>query len=84
MTTIFGVTEMSDSSSKVAPSWASKGLMWLALGLFAMFFLSVALQRFESGLLDISAAQEAVLLVIATTCFISACLGFEARQGPAS
>ncbi|MCE8017656.1 hypothetical protein HOP62_16380 [Halomonas sp. MCCC 1A17488] len=56
------------------------GLMWLALGLFAFFFLSVVLQRFRPGLLDISAAQEAALLLVATGVFISACLRLETRD----
>jgi hypothetical protein len=54
--------------------------MWVALGLFAIFFLNIAIQRFSPGLLDISAAQEAVLLVIATGVFISACLKLESRS----
>lgn len=56
------------------------GLMWLALGLFALFFLNVVIQRFRPGLLTISSAQEAVLMVIATGVFISACIRLESRD----
>jgi hypothetical protein len=58
--------------------------MWIALGLFAIFFLNVVIQRFSPGLIDISAAQEAVLLVIATGVFISACLKLESRNSHAA
>ncbi|EPC00421.1 hypothetical protein L861_14200 [Litchfieldella anticariensis FP35 = DSM 16096] len=71
---------MSDSPNKASTPKTMGGLMWLALGLFIAFFLNVAVQRFRPGLLDISAAQEAMLLVAATACFISACLRLESRQ----
>lgn len=73
---------MTDSPRKASGPRTLGGLMWLALGLFAVFFLNVAIQRFRPGLLDVSAAQEAALLVIATACFISACLRLESRQSP--
>lgn len=56
------------------------GWMWLALSLFAVFFLGVAVQRFSSGWLDVPAALEATLLVVATACFISGCLKLESRE----
>ncbi|MCE9684545.1 hypothetical protein [Halomonas alkalisoli] len=70
---------MTEAPRKASGSWQLGYLMWLALGLFALFFLNVAIQRFRPGLLDISAAQEAVLLVVATGVFISACLRLESR-----
>ncbi|XKE46430.1 hypothetical protein LG302_04620 [Halomonas organivorans] len=73
---------MTDSPRKTTGSRPLGGLMWLALGLFAVFFLNVAIHRYYPGLLGVSAAQEAALLVIATACFISACLRLESRQTP--
>ncbi|MBB3190516.1 hypothetical protein [Halomonas cerina] len=69
---------MSDSPRKA--SGTLDGLMWLALGLFALFFLNVAVQRFWPGVYDIAPALEAALLVVATACFISGCLRLESRQ----
>jgi len=71
---------MSDSPNKPPNSKGIGAFMWIAFGLFAIFFLNIAIQRFSPGLLDISAAQEAVLLVIATGVFISACLKLESRN----
>jgi len=71
---------MSDLPNKPPKSKGIGALMWIALGLFAIFFLNITIQRFSPGLLDISAAQEAVLLVIATGVFISACLKLESRN----
>ena len=75
---------MSDSPNKTSNSKGVGPLMWIALGLFAIFFLNVVIQRFSPGLIDISAAQEAVLLVIATGVFISACLKLESRNSHAA
>ncbi|XKH58985.1 hypothetical protein LG290_09710 [Halomonas sediminis] len=71
---------MSDSPNKPSKSKSLGALMWVAFGLFAIFFLNVAIQRFNPGLLSISAAQEALLLVIATGVFISACMKLESRN----
>lgn len=71
---------MSDSPNKPPKNKGVGALMWIAFGLFAIFFLNIAIQRFSPGLVDISAAQEAVLLVIATGVFISACLKLESRN----
>lgn len=71
---------MSDSPHKTHKPRTTSGLMWLALGLFAVFFLNVIAQRHWPGWLDVSAAQEAALLVVATACFISGCLRLESRQ----
>ncbi|WP_404298259.1 hypothetical protein [Halomonas sp.] len=71
------------SKPSQAPSDSHKGLgplMWIAFGLFAVFFLNVALQRFSPGMVEISAAKEAILLAIAIGAFISACLRLEARH----
>lgn len=75
---------MTNSPRRTQRLGANGSLMWWALGLFAVFFLNVVLQRFWSGFPDISAAQEATLLVAATACFISACLRLETRQSPGS
>lgn len=69
---------MSDSPRKASGSLG--GLIWLALSLFALFFLNVAVQRFFPGVYDIAPALEAALLVVATACFISGCLRLESRQ----
>lgn len=71
---------MADAPHKAHGPRSMGGLMWLALGLFAVFFLNVAVQRFGAGWLEIPAALEAALLVAATACFISGCLGLESRQ----
>lgn len=71
---------MPDSPIKKSRPKALGGLMWLALGLFIVFFLNVLLQRFRPGVLDVSSVQEAVLLVIAIGVFISACLSLESRE----
>ncbi|QFU02503.1 hypothetical protein FIU83_12745 [Halomonas sp. THAF5a] len=71
---------MSDSPRKTPGNGARRGLMWLALGLFAVFFLNVAMQRFWPELYGITPVLEAVLLVIATASFISGCLRLESRQ----
>lgn len=63
-----------------SPKKAGSALVWLALGLFAVFFLNVAMQRFWSGWFEPPAALEAALLVVATGCFISGCLRLESRQ----
>ncbi|TLF47801.1 hypothetical protein FEI13_14555 [Halomonas urmiana] len=69
---------MPDSPRKASGSLG--GLIWLALGLFALFFLNVVMQRFFPGIYDIAPALEAVLLVVATAFFISGCLRLESRQ----
>lgn len=71
---------MSDSPPKATGGGVRNGLLWLALGLFAAFFLNVVLQRFWPGVYDIAPALEAALLVVATACFISGCLRLESRQ----
>lgn len=71
---------MADISPKTVGSQPLGGWIWLALGLFAVFFLGVAIQRFAPGWLEVPAAMEAALLVIATACFISGCLRLESRQ----
>jgi uncharacterized membrane protein (DUF485 family) len=71
---------MTETSHKKGRWWQLGGLMWLALGLFIVFFLNVLLQRFRPGVLDVSAVQEAVLLVIAIGVFVSACLSLESRE----
>ncbi|RTR03919.1 hypothetical protein [Halomonas nitroreducens] len=75
---------MPDSPRKAAGNGVSSGLMWLALGLFTIFFLNVAMQRFWPGLYDIAPALEAALMVVATACFISGCLRLESRQSSMS
>lgn len=71
---------MSDSSSQPSRHKGVGALMWVALGLFVIFFLNVLLQRFSPGTLDLSAAQEALFLLVATGVFISACLKLESRH----
>lgn len=71
---------MTETSHKRDRWWQMGGWMWLALVLFAVFFLGVAIQRFGSGWLDVPAAMEAALLVVATASFISGCLSLESRQ----
>ncbi|UYO74884.1 hypothetical protein M0220_01585 [Halomonas qinghailakensis] len=71
---------MSDPSQEPSGNKGLGVLMWVAFGLFVVFFLNVALQRFSPGLVELSAAQEAMLLVAATGVFISACLKLEARH----
>ena len=71
---------MPDASHKTVGSQPLGGWIWLALGLFSVFFLGVAVQRFAPGLLEFPAAMEAALLVVATACFISGCLRLESRQ----
>ncbi|MBN8412086.1 hypothetical protein LCL99_11915 [Halomonas denitrificans] len=63
---------MSRSSS------AAKPLLWLAILLFAAFFINVAIQRYLPGLWTMGAAEEGILLAAATATFVSACLKFEA------
>lgn len=71
---------MTETPRKASGSWQLGYLMWLSLGLFAVFFVNVVIQRFHPGLLDIAAVQEAALLVVATGIFISACLRLESRD----
>lgn len=71
---------MTETSHKTGGSRPLGGWIWLALGLFAFFFLGVAVQRFGPGWLDVPAVMEAALLVVATACFISGCLRLESRQ----
>lgn len=71
---------MSDSFNQPSSHKGIGGLMWVAFGLFVIFFLNVLLQRFSPGTLDLSAAQEALLLLAATGVFISACLKLESRN----
>lgn len=70
--------KMSDSPRKASGTLG--GLIWLAIALFALFFLNVVMQRFFPGMYDIAPALEAALLLIATGCFISGCLRLESRQ----
>jgi hypothetical protein len=56
------------------------GWMWMAIGLYSVFFLGVAVQRMGAAWMDLPAAIEAALLVAATACFISGCLRLESRQ----
>jgi len=58
--------------------------MWIAFGLFVIFFLNVLLQRFSPGTLELSSAQEALFLLVATGVFISACLKLESRDSHAA
>lgn len=60
------------------------GFMWLASGLFIAFFTNIAIQRFLPGLYDLSSAQEATLLVVATGVFIGGCLKLESRRPTSS
>ncbi|WP_280554269.1 hypothetical protein [Halomonas sp. 25-S5] len=69
---------MSDSPRKASETLG--GLIWLAIGLYALFFLNVVMQRFFPGIYDIASALEAALLVVATAFFISGCLRLESRQ----
>lgn len=71
---------MTEASHKTNKWWQLGGWIWLALVLFAVFFLGVAIQRFGPGWLDVPAAMEAALLVVATASFISGCLRLESRQ----
>ena len=73
---------MSDSSNQSSSQRGIGALMWIALGLFVVFFLNVLLQRFSPGTLALSAAQEALFLLVATGVFISACLKLESRHSP--
>lgn len=73
---------MSDSSNQSSGHKGMGALMWIALGLFVIFFLNVLLQRFSPGTLELSAAQEALFLLVATGVFISACLKLESRNAP--
>ncbi|PMR82821.1 hypothetical protein [Halomonas urumqiensis] len=60
------------------------GYMWLASGLFAAFFINIAIQRFLPGLYELSSALEATLLVVATGVFIGGCLKLESRSPSSS
>ncbi|MGS2742098.1 hypothetical protein ACU6TU_00610 [Halomonas sp. LS-001] len=71
---------MSDSSHQPSSHKGIGALMWIAFGLFVVFFLNVLLQRFSPGTLNLSAAQEALFLLATTGIFISACLKLESRN----
>lgn len=73
---------MRDSPRKKQKREANNGLTWWSFGLFAVFFLNVVVQRYWLQTLDTPAALEAALLVVATACFITACLRLESRQSP--
>lgn len=71
---------MPDSTRDATRTKSLGWVMWIAQGLFGIFFLNVVLERHWPGLVEISPAAEAGLLVLATSCFITGCLKFERRQ----
>ncbi|RUR28291.1 hypothetical protein ELY33_13915 [Vreelandella andesensis] len=75
---------MPDSSKQPSSHKGIGALMWIAFGLFVVFFLNVLLQRFSPGTLDLTPAQEALFLLVATGVFISACLKLESRNSHAA